>query len=87
MRTSSTMMKSWHHRDFLKSHKNKHSARPLCGEEGWALCFFDGLEVDKIKIRRVNGFHPAPHNAWSRSDHALLGGRCSLHDNHICPIL
>lgn len=29
MRTSSAMMKSWHRRDFLKSHKNKHRARPL----------------------------------------------------------
>ena len=50
MPTSSAMKKSWHRRDFLKSHKNKHSARPLRDVGDGRLLFFDGFEVDKTKM-------------------------------------
>ncbi len=49
MRTSSAMMKSWHRRDFLKSHKNNRSARPLCDVRDGRSLFSDGLEVNKSK--------------------------------------
>ena len=57
MRTSSAMMKSWHRRDFLKSHKNNRSARSLCHVGDGRLLFFDGFEVNKSKMEL---FIPSP---------------------------
>ena len=59
MPTSSDMTKSWHRRDFSKSHKNKHSARPLRDVGDGRFAFSDGLEVDKTKNGRVIRFHSA----------------------------
>ena len=50
MPTSSAMKKSWHRRDFLKSHKNKHSARPLRDVGDGRLLFSTALKLIKQKL-------------------------------------
>ena len=74
MRTSSAMMKSWHRRDFLKSHKNNRNARSLCHVGDGRLLFFDGFEVDKTKI---GAFHPVPHSTDRAANPLLFGGHFS----------
>ena len=41
---------------------------------GWALCFFDAIEVDKTKI---GAFHSVPHSTDRAADPLLFGGRFS----------
>ena len=83
MRTSSAMMKSWHRRDFLKSHKNKHSARPLCHVGDGRSLFSDGLGVNK---RKIGAFYPVPHSTDRAADPLLFGGHFFMRNRHICLI-
>lgn len=83
MRTSSAMKKSWRRRDFLKSHKNKHSARPLRDVGDGRSLFSDGLEVNKTKI---GAFYPVPHSTDRAADPLLFGGHFFMLNRHICLI-
>lgn len=40
---------------------------------GWALCFFDGLEVNK----KIGAVHSVPHSTDRAADPLLFGGRFS----------
>lgn len=41
---------------------------------GWALAFFDVIEVNKTKI---GAFHPVPHSTDRAADPLLFGGHFS----------